>query len=185
MKSKLQFSCLATDEIFFRGKQQIVAVPVTQKHTHTDTHTHMLGQLGCRWLQGLLAGYLERGKEAEFCIPARSKLTSRSSHPRATEELGSVLNNSPVSNHLPNSSHCLFSICFPSTVCQSTEAACCSATIASCSSIRGWKAVLVLGWENIVGCIGYWQMAISLFLSSYNAFSVRCFSQKMKTDHVL
>lgn len=149
----------------------------------------MLNQLGCRWLQCLLAGYLEHGKEAEFCIPARSKPNHRSTRPRNKEDLGSrprsVPNDLPVSNHLPISSHCFFSFCFHLTVCQSTEAACCSATIASCSSRDGTKAVLVLGWENIVSCTGYRQMAISLFLSSHNTFSVRCFSQEMKTDHAL
>lgn len=70
-------------------------------------------------------------------------------------------------------------------MCQSTEAACCSAMVASCSSIYGTEAVLVLGYENIVGCIRYQQMAISLFLSSHKTFSVSCFSQKVKTNHVL
>lgn len=143
-----------------------------------------LCSLGWDWFHCLLAGYLENGKKAELCIPALSKPNYRPACPRFMEDLGSrprlVLNDLPVSNHLL-SSHCFFLLCFQLTVCQSTEGACCSVAIASCSSVCGTKAVLVLGWENIVGCIGYWQMAISLFLSSQNTFSTRRFSHKVKT----
>lgn len=126
--------------------QFLIAVTWEHKHTLTQRRAKSVGlqviPVCISWMPSAQEGRWVLHFWKEWTKP---QIQSTQSYEGFGSRYRLVLENLPISSHPPISSHCFFPFCFHLTMCQSTEAACCSATIASCSSIYGTKAVLVPG----------------------------------------